>query len=77
MPLVESVLVEIVPFCNKKYILVGYIYKHPGANMDEFKGKFNETTLISINYICIFGDMNTDIFKYGSHPPKGAYLDIL
>lgn len=48
MPLVESVWVEIVPFCNKKYILVGYIYKHPGANMDELKGKFNKTTLISI-----------------------------
>jgi len=47
MPLVESVWIEIATPKNKKTILVGCIYKHPGANIDEFNGKRDET----INYL--------------------------
>ena len=57
MPLVESVWVEIATPKNKKPILVGCIYKHPGANIDEFKGKLDETmklfTQTSINCISL------------------------
>ena len=43
MPLVESVWVEIATPKNQKPILVGCIYKHPGANIDEFNRKRDET----------------------------------
>ena len=46
MPLVDSVWVEIATPKNKKPILVGCIYKHPGANIDEFKGKLNNETIL-------------------------------
>jgi len=54
MPLVESVWVEIVPSHNKKSILVGCIYKHPGANIDEsLMWQLSNLTLISISYISL------------------------
>ena len=66
LPLVESVWVEIATAKNKKPILVGCIYKHPGANNDEFNGKRDETMkLFNPNkyQLYILGDMNIDFFK--------------
>ena len=66
MSLVEFVWVEIATPKNKKPILVGYIYKHPGANIDEFNGKRDETiNLFNPNkyQLYILGDMNIDFFK--------------
>ena len=80
MPLVESVWVEIATPQNIKTILVGCIYKHPGANIDEFNGKIDETMkLFNPNkyQLYILGDMNIDDFKCDSHPPTEAYLDML
>ena len=80
MPLVESVWVEIATPKNQKPILVGCIYKHPGANIDEFNGKLDETMkLFNPNkyQLYILGDMNIDFFKCDSHPPTEAYLDML
>ena len=80
MPLVESVWVEIATPQNKKPILVDCIYKHPGANIDEFNVKLEETMkLFNPNkyQLYILGDMNIDVFKCNSHPPTEAYLDIL
>lgn len=79
-PLVESVWVEIAQSSNKKPILVGCIYKHPGANIEELKDKFNETTIqFNANryQLYILGDMNIDFFKCNTHPPTDAYLDML
>ena len=45
MPLVESVWVEIATPKNQEPILVGCIYKNPGANIDECKGKLNNETI--------------------------------
>lgn len=36
LPLVESCWVEIDPCNNKKHIMIGCIYKHPSADVDEF-----------------------------------------
>ena len=80
MPLVESVWVEIATPKNQKPILVGCIYKHPGANIDEFNGKLDETMkLFNPNkyQLYILGDMNMDFFKCDSHPPTEAYSDML
>ena len=67
MPLVESVWAEIATPKNQKPILVGSIYKHPGANLSMFNGKLDETMkLFSPNkyQLYILGDMNIDFFKY-------------
>ena len=60
--------------------MVGCIYKHPGANIDEFNEKIDETMkLFNPNkyQLYILGDMNIDDFKCDSHPPTEAYLDML
>ena len=41
-PLVESCWVEIDPNNNRKHIMIGYIYKHPPANVEEFTLTFDE-----------------------------------
>ena len=77
----QSVWVEIATPKNQKPILVGCIYKHPGANIDEFNGKLDETMNKLFNpnkyQLYILGDMNIDFFKCDSHPPTEAYLDML
>ena len=80
MPLAESVWVEIATPKNKKSNLVGCIYKHPGANIDEFNGKLDEKMkLFNPNKYqsYILGDMNVDFFKCDSNPPTEAYLYML
>lgn len=42
LQLVESCWVEIDPCNNKRHIMVGCIYKHPTANVDDFILKFQE-----------------------------------
>ena len=67
LPLVESCWVEIDPNNNnRKHIMIGCIYKHPTANMEEFTIKFDEflNQLNSNKYdIYIMGDMNIDLLK--------------
>ena len=49
-------------------------------NIDEFKGKLDETMkLFNPNkyQLYILGDMNIDFFKCNSNPPTEAYLDML
>ena len=61
MPLVESVWAEIATPISKKPILVGCIYKHLVANINEFKEKLDETIkLFNPNkyQLYILGDMN-------------------
>ena len=41
--LVETCWAEIDPCNGKKHILVGCIYRHPSANVDEFKASLEET----------------------------------
>ena len=42
LPLVESCWIEIDPWNNKRHILIGCIYRHPSAGMDEFTVKLEE-----------------------------------
>ena len=43
LPLVESCWVEIDPNNNRKHIMIGCIYRHPPANVEEFTTlKFDE-----------------------------------
>ena len=77
MPLVESVWVEIATPKTHTPILVGCIYKHPGANIDEFNGKLDETMKLfnpNMYQLYIFGDINIDFFKCDSHSPTESDL---
>jgi len=42
LPLVESCWIEIDPCNNNRHILIGSIYRHPSAGMDEFTVKLEE-----------------------------------
>ena len=80
LPLVESCWVEIDPCNNKKHIMIGCIYKHPSANVDEFSKVLDEfLKQLNMNKyeVYILGDMNIDLFKHHTHLPTGRYLDML
>lgn len=77
---VESCWVEIDPGNNKKHIMIGCIYKHPSANVDEFTSILNEF-LQELNMnryeVYILGDMNIDLLKHHTHLQTGRYLDMI
>ena len=70
LPLVESCWIEIDPWNNKRHILIGCIYRHPSAGMDEFTVKLEELIKESnLNKYdaYIMGDMNIDLLKHHTH----------
>ena len=80
LPLVESCWVEIDPNNNRKHIMIGCIYKHPTANVEEFTTKFDEllNQLNPNKYdMYIMGDMNIDLLKYHCHQQTERYLDMI
>ena len=80
LPLVESCWVEIDPRNNKKHIMLGCVYKHPSANVEEFTLKFDELLKeLNLNKYdaYILGDMNIDLLKHHTHQQTGGYLDML
>ena len=80
LPFVESCWVKIDPNNNRKHIMIGCIYKHPPANVEEFTLKFNEflNKLNPSKYdMYIMGDMNIDLLKYHSHQQTERYLDMI
>ena len=80
LPLVESCWIEIDPCNNKRHILIGCIYRHPSAGMDEFTVKLEELLKESnLNKYdaYIMGDMNIDLLKHHTHQQTGQYVDML
>jgi len=72
--------VEIDPCNKKKHIMVGCVYKHPSANVEEFTLKFEELLKeLNLNKddAYILGDMNIDLLKHHMHQQTGRYLDML
>ena len=60
--------------------MIGCIYKHPPANVEEFTVKFDEflNKLNPSKYdMYIMGDMNIDRLKYHSHQETERYLDMI
>ena len=60
--------------------MIGCIYKHPPANVEEFTLKFNEflnKLNLSIYDMYIMGDVNIGLLKYHSHQPIERYLDMI
>ena len=79
MQLVESCWVEIDPGNGKAPILIGSIYRHPGAKIEEFTKQFDDfiKKLQNRYQLYILGDMNIDFLKYNYHTQTEEYLDML
>ena len=77
--LVESCWVEIDPCNGKAPILIGSIYRHPGANIEEFTKQVDDLIkkLQNRHQLYILGDMNIDFLKYNHHAQTEEYLDML
>lgn len=80
MQLVESCWAEIDPCNGKAHVLIGCIYRHPSANIEEFTSQFDEL-IKRFNQnkyqLYILGDMNIDFLKYNIHSQTNDYLDML
>ena len=77
--LVELCWVEINPYNGKAPILIGSIYRHPGALVEEFT-KYLDYLIIKLQnryQLYILGDMNIDFLKYNHHTQTEEYLDML
>ena len=77
MQLVESCWVD--PGNGKAPILIGSIYGHPGANIEEFTKQVHDLIkkLQNRYQLYILGDMNIDFLKYNHHAQTEEYLDML
>ena len=71
--------VEIIPCNGKASILIGSIYRHPGANIEEFTKHLDDLIIKLQNryQLCILGDINIDFLKYNHHAQTEEYLDML
>lgn len=79
MQLVESCWVEIGPYNGKAPLLISSIYRHPGANIEEFTKQLDDLIkeLQNRYQLYILGDMNIDFVKYNHHAQTEEYLDML
>ena len=79
MQLVKLCWVEIDPCNGKAPILIGSIYKHPDANIEEFIKHLDDLIIKLQNryQLYILGDMNIDFLKYNHHTQTEEYLDML
>ena len=59
--------------------IIGSIYRHPGANIEEFTKQLDDLIkkLQNRYQLYILGDMNIDFLKYNHHVQTEEYLDIL
>lgn len=77
---VESCWAQIDAGKNRKGIIIGCIYKHPGCDLNYFSSQLDKI-IKTINpnkfdlYIC--GDININFLKYNEHDETGKYLDML
>lgn len=80
MPSVESCWIEIDPCNNKAHIIVGCLYRHPSANIEDFTSKL-DVLLKNLNQkkyeVSILGDMNIDFLKCNSLSLTEDYLEML
>lgn len=78
--LVESCWIEIDPCNNKAHIIVGCLYWHPSANIEDFTSKL-DVLLKNLNQkkyeVSILGDMNIDFLKCNSLSLTEDYLEML
>lgn len=80
MPLVELRWIEIDPRNNKAHIIVGCVYRHPSANIEDFTSKL-DVLLKNPNQkkyqVFILWDINVDFLKCNTHSLTEDYLEML
>ena len=78
--LVKSCWVEVDPCNGKAHVVIGCIYRHPSANIDDFTRKLDEI-IKNLNRkklkVYILGDINTDFLKCNGHSPTEDNLEML
>ena len=80
MGAVESCWIEINPASQQQRTIIGSVYKHPHADIDQFTQEMEGILkrLNESNYkVYILGDINIDFLKFDSHLPTEKYLDML
>ena len=79
MDLVESTWIEL-DTQNRNKIIIGCVYKHPSANLNEFHSEM-ESIMKQFNdnkkQVFILGDINIDLLKYNIHTPTEDYVDMV
>ena len=69
-----------VDTCNDKVpiLLIGSMYRHPGANIEEFTKQLDDliNRLQNRYQLYILGDMNIDFLKYNSHSQTEKCLTL-
>ena len=78
---IESVLVEVI-MPKRTKIIVGYIYRHPDNNIDDFNTNNLRPPLQKLSTelsknIFLFGDFNTDLLNFNSCSSICNFLDKL
>ena len=72
----ESLFVEIVRGEGIKNIIIGVVYRPPGADLSVFNNKLKEITNKSrAHQIYIMGDFNVDLIKSSSHRQSTEFLE--
>ena len=78
--LVKSCWVEVDPGNGKAHVVIGYIYRHPSANIDDFTRKL-DALIKNLNRkklkVYISGDINIDFLKCNGHSPTKDHLEML
>ena len=75
----ESIFIEIIN-TNNKNIVVGYVYRHPGMDANEFNEHYlsilNEKLLLEKNKeIILMGDFNINLLRYNEDHNSTDFLD--
>ena len=65
----------------KNLTIIGYIYRHPNMDLDEFNDNCLNTLLDKISKenksVFLLGDFNVDLLKYDKHAPTNDFLNSL
>ena len=66
---------------KRSNIIIGYIYRHPNMDLDEFNDNCLNTLLDKISKenksVFLLGDFNVDLLKYDKHAPTNDFLNSL
>ena len=76
----EPTFIEIINH-KKSSILVGFIYRYPLMDLNEFNDYYLNKLLNKLssenNSVILLGDFNFDLMKYDVHYPTNGFLDSL
>ena len=76
----ESTFIEILN-PKKSNIIIGYIYKHPSMDLNDFNTNYLNNLLDKVSKeqksVFLLGDFNVNLLNYNDHNPTNEFLDSL